>query len=88
MSRWELLRLVRETLLGEYGNGKEREMCLPNYEAVQDIVNCILKHEDRKSYEAECSKENIRAVLKAIEEYECREHETNNNQSNKKGEEE
>lgn len=66
MSRWELLRLACETLQGKYGNGREREMRLPNYEAVQDIVNCILKYEDRESYETECSKENIRAVLEAI----------------------
>ena len=60
------MRLVCDTLQGKYGNGREREMCLPNYEAVQDIVNCILKHEDMESYETECSKENIRAVLEAI----------------------
>lgn len=66
MSRWELLRLACETLQGKYGNGREREMFLPNYEAVQDIVNCILKHEDKDSYETECSKDNIRAVLDAI----------------------
>lgn len=60
------MRLVCETLQGKYGNGREREMRLPNYEAVQEIVNCILKHEDRESYETECSKANIRAVLEAI----------------------
>ena len=66
MSRWELLRLVCDTLQGKYGNGREREMRLPNYEAVQKIVNCILKYEDKESFETECSKENIRAVLEAI----------------------
>ena len=66
MSRWELLRLVCDTLQGKYGNGREREIRLPNYEAVQEIVNCILKHEDKESFETECSKENIRAVLEAI----------------------
>ena len=66
MSRWELLRLACETLQGKYGNGREREILLPNYEAVQEIVNCILKHEDRESYETERSKENISAVLAAI----------------------
>jgi len=70
MTRWELIKLVCETLQGKYGNGRERERLLPNYEAVQEIINCILRHESKESYETECSKENIRAVLAALRENE------------------
>lgn len=66
MGRWELLRLACETLQGKYGNGRERERLLPNYEAVQEIIDCILRYESKESYETECSKENISAVLAAI----------------------
>ena len=70
MTRWELIKLVVETLQGKYGNGDERKQRLPAYEAVQEIVNCILKWESKESYETECSKENIRAVLAALRENE------------------
>lgn len=63
MTRWELIKLVIEVLQGKYGNGREREQRLPNYEAVQEIVNCILKWESKESYETECSKENIKKIL-------------------------
>ena len=66
MTRWELIKLAIEVLQGKYGNGREREQRLPNYEAVQEIVNCILKWESKESYETECSKENISAVLAAL----------------------
>ena len=70
MTRWELIKLAIETLQGKYGNGDERKQRLPAYEAVQEIVNCILKWESKESYETECSKENIRAVLAALRENE------------------
>ena len=66
MTRWELIKLAIETLQGKWGNGEERKQRLPAYEAVQEIVNCILKWESKESYETECSKENIRAFLKAL----------------------
>lgn len=76
MTRWEILRRAEEVLKGEYGSGRERELCLgADYKPVQKVVDAILKGEDYISKEIEKRQEEIRR----LEEERKRENKKNGN---------
>lgn len=64
MSRWELLELAKQTMEGKFGNGEKRRALLGGrYEAVQSVVDYVLKYEDRESYEAEKMEDRVRTYI-------------------------
>lgn len=69
MSRWELLELAKQTMEGKFGNGKKRRALLGGrYEAVQSIVDYILKLEDERHRKAEEMEDRVRAYIYQKEE--------------------
>ena len=69
MTRWDLLQKAKEVLEGKYGNGPNRRYILgKDYEAVQEVVDVIIKNEDRINKEIEKRKEEIRELEKQLEE--------------------
>lgn len=69
MSRWELLELAKQTMEGKFGNGEKRRALLGGrYEAVQSVVDYVLKYEDRESYEAEKMEDRVRIYIRQEEE--------------------
>ena len=64
MSRWELLELAKQTMEGKFGNGEKRRALLGgSYEAVQSVVDYILKLEDEESYRAEKMRDKVRLYI-------------------------
>ena len=64
MSRWELLKLAKQTMEGKFGNGEKRRALLGGrYKAVQSVVDCILKLEDEDSYRAEKMRDKVRLYI-------------------------
>lgn len=69
MSRWELLKLAKQTMEGKFGNGEKRRALLGGrYKAVQSVVDYILKLEDKESFEAERMEDRVRMYIYQEEE--------------------
>lgn len=69
MSRWELLKLAKQTMEGKFGNGEKRRALLGGrYDAVQSIVDYILKLEDKRYRKAEEMEDRVRAYIYQQEE--------------------
>ena len=64
MSRWELLELAKQTMEGKFGNGEKRRALLGgSYEAVQSVVDYILKLEDERHRKAEEMEDRVRMYI-------------------------
>lgn len=74
MTRWDLLQKAKEVLEGKYGNGPSRRYILgKDYEAVQEVVDVIIKNEDRINKEIEKRKEEIRKLEEQLAQEELNE---------------
>lgn len=64
MSRWELLELAKQTMEGKFGNGEKRRALLGGrYEAVQGVVDYILRLEDERHRKAEEMEDRVRMCI-------------------------
>ena len=67
MTRWEIWGLAGEVMAGKYGNGRVRWNVLADrYEAVQQVVDKIIKLEDSESTRRQKALEKLAKSMKDV----------------------